>query len=626
MERIDSPEKLKALQQAAQKKQEEKESFITMCGGTGCQGSGCQKVIDKLKSEVEKRNLSDTIGIKITGCQGFCEQGPLMVIRPQGSFYIRLEPEDIPEILEETIENKKSVDRLLYTDPESQQKIEKEQDIPFYKHQKRLVFKNNGFIEPTEIDDYFNVDGYSALAKTLYEMSPEDVIEETIEANLRGRGGAGFPAGKKWKYCRQEEAEPKYLACNADEGDPGAYMDRSILEGNPHLVIEGMILAAYAIGAHQGYIYVRAEYPLAVKHTKQAIEVAREYGLLGDNIMGTDFSFDLEVAEGAGAFVAGESTALMHSIEGKRPMPRQTPPRSVQQGLFGKPTVLNNVETFGNVPLIIMNGAEWFKSIGTENSKGAKIFSLVGKVNNTGLIEVPMGITLRKIVFDIGGGIPGGKKVKAVQTGGPSGGCIPEDLFDLKVDFDELSEAGSMMGSGGMVVMDEDTCMVDVAKFFLDFTASESCGKCLPCREGCARLKETLNGIVRAHRDESPEESLLRFQAVTMMEDLAKVIQDTAACGLGQTAPNPILSTLEYFQDEYNAHVFERRCPSGVCTALLEYYIDPELCTGCGLCVRRCPDDAIIGEKRHAHYIATEKCINCGTCRQFCPFGAIKVR
>ncbi len=617
MERIDSPEKLKALQQAAQKKQEEKESFITMCGGTGCQGSGCQKVIDKLKSEVEKRNLSDTIGIKITGCQGFCEQGPLMVIRPQGSFYIRLEPEDIPEILEETIENKKSVDRLLYTDPESQQKIEKEQDIPFYKHQKRLVFKNNGFIEPTEIDDYFNVDGYSALAKTLYEMSPEDVIEETIEANLRGRGGAGFPAGKKWKYCRQEEAEPKYLACNADEGDPGAYMDRSILEGNPHLVIEGMIIAAYAIGAHQGYIYVRAEYPLAVKHTKQAIEVAREYGLLGDNIMGTDFSFDLEVAEGAGAFVAGESTALMHSIEGKRPMPRQTPPRSVQQGLFGKPTVLNNVETFGNVPLIIMNGAEWFKSIGTENSKGAKIFSLVGKVNNTGLIEVPMGITLRKIVFDIGGGIPGGKKVKAVQTGGPSGGCIPEDLFDLKVDFDELSEAGSMMGSGGMVVMDEDTCMVDVAKFFLDFLKDESCGKCLPCRNGIPKMLDILTRIT---------EGLGTEQDLIKLEDISKTIKKTALCGLGDSAPNPVLSTIEYFRDEYEAHIHDLACPAGVCPELIYYEVDPEECKACDRCKRACPVDAIAGEPGGDPYVIDNKiCISCGTCIEECPFEAIAV-
>ena len=617
MKKIDSPETLKKFQDKAKKAAKSKDLFITICGGTGCQGSGCQKVIDALKAGIKERGLEDRIGVKVTGCQGFCEQGPLMVIRPKGVFYVKIEPEDISKILDETIEQDGIIEDLLYIEPSTSEKITREEDIPFYKHQKRLVFKNNGFIEPTSIDDYFNVDGYSGLAKVLYEMSPDEVIDETIEANLRGRGGAGFPAGKKWKYCRIEEAEPKYLACNADEGDPGAYMDRSILEGNPHLVIEGMVIAAYAIGCNKGYIYVRAEYPLAVKHTKHAIEVAEKYGLLGENIMGSGFDFDLEVVEGAGAFVAGESTALMYSIEGKRPMPRQTPPRSVQKGLFGKPTVLNNVETFGNVPLIIQNGADWFKSIGTENSTGCKIFSLVGKVKNTGLIEVPMGITLREIVFDIGGGIPNGKKVKAIQTGGPSGGCIPEDLFDLPVDFDELYKAGSMMGSGGMVVMDEDTCMVDVAKFFLDFLKDESCGKCLPCRDGVPEMYKILEKITKGEGTDGD---------IANLRSIAETIKSTALCGLGDSSPNPVLSTLEYFEDEYRAHIHDKACPAGVCADLIYYEVQDEACKSCDRCRKACPVDAISGEPGGDPYIIdNDICICCGTCIEECPFDAIEI-
>ncbi len=617
MKKINSPEDLKSRQEKAKKSQHAKEKYISIPGGTCGLGAGAKPVIEKTKEVIAEKGLEDKVGLKITGCQGFCEQYPLIVIRPQGIFYVKVKPEDVPEIIEETIMNDRIVERLLYTDPESSEKVTSDEEVPFYKYQKRLVFKNNRFIEPTSIDDYFSVDGYTALARTLYEMSPEDVIDETIDAGLRGRGGAGFPAGKKWKYCRMEEAEPKYLACNADEGDPGAYMDRSILEGNPHLVIEGMIIAAYAIGSHQGYIYVRAEYPLAVKHTRQALEDARENGLLGENIMGSGFDFDLEVAVGAGAFVAGESTALMHSIEGKRPMPRQTPPRSVQQGLFGKPTVLNNVETFGNVPLIIMNGADWFKEIGTENSKGTKIFSLVGKVNNTGLIEVPMGITLREIVFDIGGGIPNNKKVKAIQTGGPSGGCIPEDLFDLKVDFDELSKAGSMMGSGGMVVMDEDTCMVDVAKFFLDFLKDESCGKCLPCRTGIPRMLEILTRITEGQGSESD---------LIKLEEISNTIKKTALCGLGDSAPNPVLSTIKYFRDEYEAHIHDLACPAGVCPNLIYYKVDEEECKACDRCRKACPVDAITGEPGGDAYIIDNKiCISCGTCIEECPFDAINV-
>lgn len=617
MKKIDSPEKLKKLQDKAKKAEAAKDIFITMCGGTGCQGSGCQKVIDKLNTEITDRGLEDKVGVKVTGCQGFCEQGPLMVIRPQGVFYMKLEPEDIPTIFDETVEKGDIVDDLLYTEPVESKKIEKEVDIPFYKNQKRVVFKNNGFIDPTSLDDYLSRDGYSSLEKVLYEMEPDDVINEVIDSGLRGRGGAGFPTGKKWQFTRQEDATPKYIICNSDEGDPGAYMDRSILEGNPHLVLEGMLIAAYAIGASRGFIYVRAEYPLAVTNIKKAAKKAEEMGFLGDNILGSDFSFELEIMEGAGAFVCGEETALLASIEGKRGMPRTRPPYPAQSGLWGKPTNINNVETFSNVPLIIKEGSEWFSSIGTEGSSGTKIFSLVGKVNNTGLIEVPMGVTIREIVFDIGGGIPGGKKVKAVQTGGPSGGCIPEDMFDLQVDFDKLNEAGSMMGSGGMVVMDEDTCMVDVAKFFLEFMQDESCGKCLPCRDGVPEMYKILEKITKGEGTDGD---------IANLRSIAETIKSTALCGLGNTSPNPVLSTLEYYEEEYRAHIHDKACPAGVCADLIYYEVQPDDCKSCDRCRKACPVDAISGEPGGDPYIIdNDICISCGTCIEECPFDAIEI-
>ena len=590
--------------------------WLTICGGTGCQGSGCQKVIDAFQDELEGVD-KDKVEMRVTGCHGFCEQGPLVVLRPENMLYIQVEPEDVPEILERSVFNDELIDRLLYVEPETSEKIALEDQVPFYAHQERIAFEGNGVIDPTHLQGYIAVDGYSALAKVLQDMTPEDVIEEIKKANLRGRGGAGFPAGLKWQYCRQEPAEPKYIICNADEGDPGAYMDRSLLEGNPHLIIEGMIIGGYAIGAKEGIIYVRTEYPRAVKHTQIALEQAREHGFLGENILGTDFDFDLEIMKGSGAFVAGESTALMASIEGRSARPRQTPPRSTEQGLWGKPTVLNNVETFGNVPFIINKGAEWFSSIGTEESKGTKIFSLVGKVRNTGLIEVPMGVTLREIVFDIGGGIPDDKEVKAVQTGGPSGGCIPKDLLDLSVDFEKLSEVGSMMGSGGMVVMDENTCMVDVAKYFLEFLVDESCGKCLPCRNGIPEMLEILERITQGEGQESDIEQL---------EALAETIRRTSLCGLGDSAPNPILSTLEYFRDEYEAHIYEKACPARVCRELISYAIDKELCRACDMCRKICPVDAISGTPGDAPYqLDDSECVRCGACNEECPFDAINI-
>ncbi len=608
---------------------------ITIIVGTGTCGmaAGANKIHDYFADKIGEA-APDAFQLKRTGCLGYCTVEPIVDVEIPGWPRVSFGPVtlDNAERLWDMVAEggELPTEFVLGTHSDPGEVIELRDvpvlwETPFFRHQKRLVLKNSGIIDPESLQEYLTAGGYRGLARAL-EMSPAEVVEEVKTSGLRGRGGAGFPTGLKWQFAHDAPGDQKYIICNADEGDPGAFMDRSILEGDPHAVIEGLAIAAYAIGADKGYVYCRAEYPLAIRRLTDAIAQAEEAGYLGNGICGTDFSFELLIKKGAGAFVCGEETALIASIEGKRGMPRPRPPYPAQSGLWGKPTNINNVETVANVPFILADGAEAFRRYGTENSPGTKVFALAGKVKRSGLVEAPMGMPLRDIIFDIGGGVQDDKAFKAVQIGGPSGGCLPEHLLDTRVDYDSLVEAGAMMGSGGMVVMDEDTCMVDVAKFFLDFTASESCGKCLPCREGCARLKETLNGIVRAHRDESPEESLLRFQAVTMMEDLAKVIQDTAACGLGQTAPNPILSTLEYFQDEYNAHVFERRCPSGVCTALLEYYIDPELCTGCGLCVRRCPDDAIIGEKRHAHYIATEKCINCGTCRQFCPFGAIKVR
>jgi NADH:ubiquinone oxidoreductase subunit F (NADH-binding)/formate hydrogenlyase subunit 6/NADH:ubiquinone oxidoreductase subunit I len=510
----------------------------------------------------------------------------------------------------ETIRNKKIIDRLLYIDPRTGNKIIKEKEVPFYKKQKRIIFGNNGFIDPTDIEDYIALDGYKALAKVLFDMTADEVIAEVKDSGLRGRGGAGFLAGLKWEICRNVGSDVKYIICNADEGDPGAYMDRSLLEGNPHSVIEGMIIGAYAIGASEGYIYVRMEYPLAVKNITLALEQAREMGFLGGSILGSEFSFDIHVFKGAGAFVSGEETSMMASIEGRRAFPRQRPPFPAQEGLWGKPTNINNVETWANIPLILNKGADWYAHIGTRKSKGTKIFSLVGKINNTGLVEVPMGISLREIIYEIGGGIKDGKKFKAVQTGGPSGGCIPADMLDLTIDFDTLTKAGSMMGSGGMIVMDEDTCMVDVARYFLEFTQEESCGKCVPCRVGTRQLVDILTRITKGRGEE---------RDIQKLQDLAKTIKAGSLCGLGQTAPNPVLTTLRYFENEYEAHINQKSCPALVCKDLIIYHIDPKKCVGCLLCLKNCPVDAISGERKQVHVIDQDLCIKCGACLDVCP-------
>ncbi len=584
---------------------------VVVCTGTGCRGAGALEVLEALKESLKGR---EDVAIRETCCHGFCERGPLLVIEPDNYFYQRLKPKDVEAIVKETIDGGKPIERLLYKDPKTGERIPHERDIPFYKRQMRLIFGSNRLIDPTKIEDYVRIGGYTALVKALFEMSPEEIIEEVKRSGLRGRGGGGFPTGRKWESCRRAHGEPKYVICNADEGDPGAYMDRSLLEGNPHSVIEGMIIGAYAIGAHEGYVYVRNEYPLAVRNVSIAIEQAERYGLLGDDILGSGFSFHIKVVRGGGAFVCGESTALMASLEGKIGEPRAKYIHTVESGLWGKPSNLNNVETWANVPLIINRGADWYREIGTEGSKGTKIFSLVGKINNTGLIEVPMGITLREIIYDIGGGIPGGKRFKAVQTGGPSGGCIPEEHLDLPVDFDALTAVGSMMGSGGMIVMDEDTCMVDVAKYFLGFLKEESCGKCVPCREGIKRMHHILTEITEGRG--KPEH-------LEILEDLGNLLKETALCGLGTTAPNPVLSTLKYFRDEYEAHIYEKRCPAGVCRALVQYSIDEEKCIGCGRCKRECPAEAITGEKKQPHRIDPEKCVKCGACYEVCPEGAV---
>jgi NADH-quinone oxidoreductase subunit F len=555
------------------------------------------------------------VDIRRTGCHGFCEKGPIVVIYPEEICYLQVKPGDIPDIVSRTIREGKVVDRLLYTDPNTGEKIVHESEIPFYKNQTRLIFGSNRKIDPKNIDDYIALGGYSALAKALFEMSAEQVLEEIKRANLRGRGGGGFPAGKKWETTRDAAGEPKYVIVNCDEGDPGAYMDRSLMEGNPHSVIEGLIIGAYVIGSHEGYIYVRQEYPLAVENTEIAIKQAEEYGLIGKDILDSGFDFSIKVHRGAGAFVSGESSALVSAIEGKVGEPRPKYIHTAVKGLWDKPTCLNNVETWANIPFIINNGADWFKSMGTDNSKGTKIFSLVGKVNNTGLVEVPMGMSLKEIIYGIGGGIPNNKKFKAVQTGGPSGGCIPETFLDLPVDFDELAKAGSMMGSGGMIIMDEDTCMVDVARYFVDFLSQESCGKCVPCREGLRHMLGILNDITAGKGKDGDIERL---------EELSEFIRDASLCALGTTAPNPVLSTIKYFRDEYEAHIKEKRCPALVCKELIAYYIDPEECRACLRCTRNCPTDAIYGEKKIVHIIDQKKCIKCGTCLEVCPFDAVK--
>jgi NADH-quinone oxidoreductase subunit F len=589
---------------------------VTICGGTGCQACGCRPVIDALTDRLREEGLSESVHVLVTGCHGFCEQGPLMMIDPNHILYCRLKPEDVDEVVSETIRGGKVVERLLYVDPVSGEAVRSESEVPFYRLQDRVVLGMNAKIDPRSIEDYIAAGGYSALVKALREYDPEGCIAEITRARLRGRGGGGFPTGRKWAACREAPGDEKYLICNADEGDPGAYMDRSILEGNPHRVIEGMIIGAFAIAASKGFIYVRAEYPLAVEHTKIAVAQAREAGLLGDNILGTGFSFDAELRIGAGAFVCGEETALLASIEGRRGMPRSRPPFPAHRGLYGKPTNINNVETWANVPLIMEMGAEAYAKIGTEGSTGTKIFALTGQVKNTGLVEVAMGTTLRTIVFDIGGGANSDTDVKAVQTGGPSGGCMPVDKFDLPVDFDTLAQAGSMVGSGGMVVMDEGTCMVDIARFFTDFVQSESCGKCVPCRIGTRRMLEILTRICGGEGEVGDVERLAR---------LADMVRASSLCGLGQTAPNPVLSTIRYYREEYDAHVIEKRCPAGACQALVGYRIVAEKCTGCGLCLKNCPADAISGERKEPHSIDVAACIKCGACREKCRFEAIVV-
>lgn len=590
-------------------------SHVLICGGTGCHSSGSADVMETFKTELEKHNLEKEIKLVQTGCFGLCAVGPVVIVYPEGAFYSRITADDVPRIVTEHLLKGRIVTDLLYHDSIHEDEVIKSlNEVEFYKKQKRIALRNCGVIDPENIDEYIAFDGYKALGKVLLEMTPEETIEIIKASGLRGRGGAGFPTGLKWEFTAKAESDKKYVCCNADEGDPGAFMDRSILEGDPHSVLEAMTIAGYAVGADQGYIYVRAEYPIAVKRLTIAIGQAREAGLLGKNIFGTDFSFDIELRLGAGAFVCGEETALMASIEGYRGEPRPRPPFPAVKGVFGKPTLLNNVETYANIPQIILNGPEWFQTIGTEKSKGTKVFALGGKINNTGLVEVPMGTTLREIIYEVGGGIPNGKKFKAAQTGGPSGGCIPVEHLDTPIDYDSLAKVGSMMGSGGLIVMDEDNCMVDIARFFLDFTVDESCGKCPPCRIGTKRMLEILDRIVEGKGEEGDIEKL---------EELGKTIKSASLCGLGQTAPNPVLSTLQYFRDEYEAHIRDKRCPAGVCQKLLQIIIQADLCKGCGLCVKVCPVDAISGERRSPHTIEQSKCIKCGACLEKCPFKAI---
>lgn len=607
---LNSTEELEKFRQEILSRKDPDKPCISICAGAGCVASGANEVIQAFEEEIEKEKLSATVDTKGTGCPGFCEQGPVVVIYPEEICYLQVTARDVPEIVSETIKNKKVVDRLLFEDPATGEKAVHESDIIFYKTQQRTVLCNNIKIDSKSIDDYLAIDGYSALAKALGQMTDVQVLEEVKKSNIRGRGGAGFPAGRKWEGSRNAKDPVKYVIVNADEGDPGAFMDRALLEGNPHSILEGLILGGYAVGANEGYFYVRQEYPLAVENINLAIKQAEKYGLLGKNILGSGFDFKVIVHQGAGAFVCGESTALMASLEGRVGEPRPKYTRSNIKGLWERPSVLNNVETWANIPLIINKGADWFTRVGTETSKGTKIFSLVGKINNTGLVEVPMGMTLNDIIYKIGGGIPGGKKFKAVQTGGPSGGCIPKDKLDLQVGFDELTQAGSMMGSGGMIVLDEDTCMVDVARYFIDFLTEESCGKCVPCREGLRQMHTILTDITRGKG---------RPGDIELLEELSETAVEASLCALGKSAPNPFLSTLRYFRDEYDAHINEKRCPALSCKEMISYYIDPSKCKACGICLKKCPAKAIDGDKKIIHIIDQEKCTNCGTCFEVCP-------
>jgi len=617
MKKIRTPQELETLRNSLLQQRDPTKPCVRVCLGTGCRARGSVDVVEAFKDEIKRQGLEPKVDTKQTGCHGFCERGPVVVIGPKEMFYQRVKSRDVPEIVSRTLLNRKVIDRLLYIDPATGQKALYEYEVPFYKKQKRLVLANNGRIDPTNILDYIAIGGYKALAKALTTMSCEEIIDTIEKSGLRGLGGGGFPTGRKWRLCRKASGDIKFVIGNGDEGDPGAFSDRSLMEANPHSILEGMIIGAYAIGANQGYLYVRAEYPLALKHLQIAIDQAKKYGFLGNNIFTSGFDFDIKINRGGGAFVCGESSALIASVEGKMGEPRAKYVHTVERGLWNKPTNLNNVKTWANVPLIINNGAEWYAKIGTEKSKGTGIFSLVGKVNNTGLVEIPMGTPLRNIIYDIGGGILEGKKFKAVQTGGPSGGCIPERLLDLPVDFEKLTEAGSMMGSGGMIVMDENTCMVDVARYFLDFLQDESCGKCVPCREGIKRMLEIVVDITMGRgKEEDPE----------LLQELAEMVKDFSLCALGGTAPNPVLSTLRYFRDEYEAHVRDKKCPAGICKDLIEYFILEDKCTGCGACLKLCPQQAIQGEPKKLHIIDSAKCIRCGSCQDACPYEAIMVR
>lgn len=581
---------------------------------TGCRAYGALEIRDALKNEIEKQDLRDKVEIIETGCHGFCARAPVIAIDPQGFFYQQLTPEDVPEIVSETLIKGKVIERLVFQVPETDKRIPVTNDVPFYKKQMKVVLRNCGMIDPRNIMHYVANDGYGAISKVLTSMTPDEVINEVKASGLRGRGGAGFSTGMKWGFARSAKGDTKYIICNADEGDPGAFMDRAVLEGDPHAVIEGMIIGAYAIGAQNGYIYVRAEYPIAVEHLNIAVDQAEELGLLGENILGSGLNFEIHIKEGAGAFVCGEETALMASIEGDRGMPRPRPPFPANSGLWGKPTNINNVETFANISPIILKGADWYAGIGTEKGKGTKLFALAGKVNNTGLIEVPMGITLREVIFDIGGGIPDNKEFKAVQIGGPSGGCIPSQYLDLPIDYESLRSIGAVMGSGGMIVMDEDTCMVDVARYFMDFVQKESCGKCVPCRVGTRRMLEILTSITEGKGEEGD---------VDLLTEMGETIKDSSLCALGQTSPNPVLTTIKFFPEEYESHIGGVCCPSGVCQELISYTIDPETCRGCSICMKQCPQEAISGERKKPHEIDPELCIRCGICYDVCPFDAI---